>query len=148
MKKQITLLSLLLVFTAVLFSCKKDDSSVKARVTGRWSVTKIDVSGYTTADTQSDPSKVNGTITGLSGDYMDFKADNDDQVELSIKGNRTIGTYIGTYAKIGQDAVETINMSFAEGNFYCIVDVLTSNKLQITAKLDKTNVVKVFYLTR
>jgi hypothetical protein len=140
MKRQITLLGLIIVFTSVLFSCKKDDESVKARITGRWSIAKIEVSGYTAADALADPSKVNGTITGLSGDYMDFKADNDDQVEQSIKGNRTIGNYVIVDNKL--------NISFAEGNYYGTVTALTTNQLQFTAKLDKTNVVKIYSLTR
>jgi len=140
MKKQITLLALVIAFTSVLISCKKDDESVKARVTGRWSIQKIEVSGYTTADTQADPTKVNTIINGTSGDYMDFKADNDDQVELSIKGNRNIGNYVIVDNRL--------NISFSEGNYYSTVTALTMNQLQFTAKLDKTNVVKIYYLTR
>ena len=140
MKRQITFLSLLLVLATTLFSCKKDETSVKARMMGKWSVAKIETSGYTAADLAGDPTKINGTITGLSADYMDFKSNNDDQIELSIKGNRTIGTYIGTG--------EAFNMTFAEGDYYCTVNNLSSTQFQFTAKLDKTNVVKVYYLTR
>lgn len=107
---------------------------------GKWSISKIEVSGYTVADLAGDPKKVNGTITGLSGDYMDFKSNNDDQVELNIQGDRSIGTYISTG--------EAFNMSFSEGDFYCTVNNLTEKQFQFTAKLDKTNVVKVYYLTR
>ena len=107
---------------------------------GKWAVSKIEVQGYTASDTAGDPSKVNGTITGLSGDYIDFKADDDDQVELSIKGNRTIGTYVTTS--------DIINLSLSEGGFYGTVNNLTTNVLQFTAKLDKTSVIKTFYLTR
>ncbi|WP_147273613.1 hypothetical protein [Pedobacter chinensis] len=140
MKRQITFLSLLVVVTTMLFSCKKDETSLKARMMGKWNISKIEVSGYTVADLAGDPKKVNGTITGLSGDYMDFKSNNDDQVELNIKGDRSIGTYISTG--------EAFNMSFSEGDFYCTVNSLTEKQFQFTAKLDKTNVVKVYYLTR
>jgi len=140
MKKQITILSLLILVTATLFSCKKDTTSVKARIMGKWSISRIETTGYTPADLVADPTRVNGTITGLTGDYMDFKADNDDQVELNVKGNRTIGTYTGT--------MDTFNMSFPEGAYYCSVEVLQTNTLEFTAKLDKTNVVKKFYLKR
>ncbi len=133
MKKQIALLSSLLMLTVILFSCKKDTESLKARMMGKWTVNKIVVSGY--AETAK-----NGTFDYTSSDYMDFKSNDDDQVELSLKGQNTIGTYVST----GED----FNMSFPEGAFYCTVNSLSNNQFQFTAKIDKTNVIKVFYLSR
>ncbi|WP_316805192.1 hypothetical protein [Pedobacter nototheniae] len=137
MKKQITLVSLLLLVTATIFSCKKDTESVKARIMGKWTVNKIVATGYT-----GDLTAQNGTFTyGASTDYMDFKSSNDDVLELSLKGTKTIGDYTGTK--------DSFNMYLPEeGVSYCTVSTLTDKELQFTAKLDKSNVVKVYYLTR
>lgn len=137
MKKQITLLSMLILFTATIFSCKKDTNTLKAQMMGKWTLSKIVVSGYTGVDAVTK----NGTFTyGTTSDYMDFKSNEDDQVELSVSGNRTIGTYVITG--------ELFNMSFPDGDSYCTVNSLTTKQFQFTAKIDKTNIVKVYYLTR
>ncbi|PWS29804.1 hypothetical protein [Pedobacter paludis] len=135
MKKQITFLSLLFLVTTTLFSCKKDTESTKARIMGKWTVNKIIITGNT-ADA------ANGTFTyGKTSDYMDFKSNEDDQVELSLSGQRTIGTYVGTQ--------DSFNIAFPEeGASYCTINSLTENILQFTAKVDKTNIVKVYYLSR
>lgn len=135
MKRQITFLSLLFLVTTTLLSCKKDTESTKARIMGKWTVNKIIITGNT-ADA------ANGTFTyGKTSDYMDFKSSEDDQVELSLSGQRTIGTYVGTQ--------ENFNMSFPEeGASFCTIATLTENLLQFTAKVDKTNIVKVYYLSR
>ncbi|WP_443937947.1 hypothetical protein [Pedobacter sp. MW01-1-1] len=136
MKKHLAVISLFLLTAISMVSCKKDTESLKARMIGKWSLSKIEVTGYT------DPLK-NGTFTyGQSDQYMDFKGNVDDQVELSLSTtNRTIGTYIST----GEQFV----MSFPnEGDSYCTVNNLTANQFQFTAKIDKSNVVKVYYLTK
>ncbi|WP_316808114.1 lipocalin family protein [Pedobacter agri] len=134
MKRQITLLSLFMMVTATLFSCKKDETSLKARIMGKWTVNKIEVSGNT------NPLQ-NGTFNYTMNDYIDFKANEDDQVELSLTNQRTIGTYT---ASLGND----FNMVFPEGSSYCTVSVLSGTQLEFTAKIDKTNIVKKYYLTR
>ncbi|MDN3587206.1 hypothetical protein QWY86_11040 [Pedobacter aquatilis] len=134
MKKQFTMFCLLLLTATTIFSCKKDDSSLKARIIGKWTVNKIEVSGNTNA-------ALNGTFNYTVNDYIDFKANDDDQVELSLNNQRTIGTYTGS---LGNDFV----MSFPEGVSYCSASTLTGNQLNFTAKIDKTNIVKVYYLTR
>jgi hypothetical protein len=141
MKAKITSLCLFILTAISVVSCKKDDESVKARIIGKWNVNKVEVTGYTGTETTK-----NGTF-GVTGDYMDFKANNDDQVELRLtnpitsQSNTNIGTYIGT-----QDG---FNMVFAaDGSSYCTINTLTDTKLTFTAKIDKTNVVKVYTLSR
>jgi len=134
MKKQFTMFCLFLLVATAMFSCKKDETSLKARIIGKWTVNKIEVSGNTNAT-------LNGTFNYTINDYMDFKPNDDDQVELSLNNQRTIGTYTGS---LGND----FTMSFPEGISYCTTSVLTGNQLQFTAKIDKTNIVKVYYLTR
>ncbi|MFC3560016.1 lipocalin family protein [Pedobacter jamesrossensis] len=134
MKKQITILSLLFIATATLFSCKKDTTSLKARIIGKWTVNKIVVSGNSDAS-------LNGTFNYTINDYLDFKANDDDQVELSLTNQRTIGSYV---ISLGND----FNMVFPEGTSYCTVSTLSGSQLQFTAKIDKTNIIKVYTLTR
>jgi hypothetical protein len=142
MKRQITILSLLLLITTTIISCKKDDTSLKAQMLGKWSLSKIVTSGYTADETLKDPKKVNGTVNyGTTSDYVDYKSNNDDQVELSLSGNRTIGTYIIIYS-------DQFSMDLNDGLNYCKVNSISANQFQFTSKIDKTNVTKVYYLTR
>jgi len=134
MKKQITSISLFFLAIITLISCKKDDSSLKARIMGKWTVTKIEVSGNTNES-------LNGTFTYSINDYLDFKSNDDDQVELGLSNQRTIGNYI---TSLGND----FSMVFPEGTSYCTASVLTGTQFQFTAKIDKTNIVKKYYLTR
>jgi len=134
MKRQITFLSLFFLAIATLISCKKDETSLKARIMGKWTVNKIEVTGNTNES-------LNGTFNYTINDYMDFKSNEDDQVELSLTNQRTIGTYT---ASLGND----FGMVFPEGTSYCTASVLTGTQLQFTAKIDKTNIVKKYYLTR
>jgi len=134
MKRQITFLSLFFLAITTLISCKKDDTSLKARIMGKWTVNKIEVSGNTNGS-------LNGTFTYTINDYMDFKSNDDDQVELGLTNQRTIGNYI---TSLGND----FSMIFPEGTSYCTTSVLTGTQLQFTAKIDKTNIVKKYYLTR
>ena len=142
MKRKITILALLVVATSTLFSCKKDETSLKARMMGKWMISKIETSGYTPAETLNDPTKVNGTVTyGSTSDYIDFKSNEDDQVELSLKGNRTIGTYVIIYS-------DQFAMDLNDGQNYARVNNLTTTQFQFTSKIDKTNVTKIYYLTK
>ncbi|KQS41853.1 hypothetical protein [Pedobacter sp. Leaf194] len=134
MKKRITLLSLFFLATATLFSCKKDETSLKARMIGKWTVNKIEVSGNSNQT-------LNGTFNYTANDYLDFKSNEDDQVELSLTNQRTIGNYT---VSLGND----FGMIFPEGTSYCTVSTISGTQLQFTAKIDKTNIVKKYYLTR
>jgi len=134
MKKQITVLSLLFLATTALISCKKDETSVKARIFGKWTVNKIEVSGNTNE-------MLNGTTNYTINDYIDFKSNDDDQVEISLVNQRTIGTYTATLDN-------NFSMIFPEGTSYCTILTLSGTQLQFRAKLDKTNITKVYYLTR
>ena len=59
MKRQITILSLFLLIASTIISCKKDDTSLKAQMLGRWTLNKIVTSGYTAEETLKDPKKIN-----------------------------------------------------------------------------------------
>ena len=135
MKRQITILSLLMLLTSTIISCKKDTTSLKAQMMGRWTLNRIVTTGY--AD-----ETLNGDVNyGKITDYIDYKSNNDDQVEISLSGNRTIGTYVIIYS-------DQFSMDINDGLNYCKINSITANKLEFTAKIDKTNVTKVYYLTR
>ncbi|MFD2286012.1 hypothetical protein GJU39_01600 [Pedobacter petrophilus] len=134
MKKQITIIGLLFIATTALLSCKKDQTSFKARIVGKWMVNKIEVSGNTNQS-------LNGTFNYTRDDYMDFKLNSEDQVELSLTNQRTIGNYT---TSLGDE----FGMIFPEGTSYCTTTNLTATQFQFTAKIDKTNIVKTYYLTR
>jgi hypothetical protein len=135
MKRQITILSLFLLIASTIISCKKDDTSLKAQMLGRWTLNRIVTTGYT-------DDKLNGDVTyGKTNDYIDYKSNNDDQVEISLSGNRTIGEYVIIYS-------DQFSMSVNDGLNYCKINSITANKLEFTAKIDKTNVTKVYSLSR
>lgn len=138
MKKHLTLLSYLLIFSLTFFACKKDTTSLKARLLGRWQLTRLDVSGYTGADSTKNGSTRYNTVDA----YIDFKSNEDDQVEIGLPQK---GASIGTYSTLlGNE----LNMSLSDGLNYCTVDNITQNDLKFTAKVYKTAVVKVYYLKR
>ncbi|MCX2575774.1 lipocalin family protein [Pedobacter sandarakinus] len=141
MKRQITFLGLLMMFTITFIGCKKDETSLKARMLGKWMLVKIETSGYTTAETVADPTKVNGTaVYGTSADYVDFKPNNDDQVELSLRGNRTIGTYLITFE-------DQFTMDLNDGQNYAVVNSITPTQFQFTSTIDN-RIKKVYYLKK
>ncbi|QIL38694.1 hypothetical protein G7074_04995 [Pedobacter sp. HDW13] len=141
MKRQITLLGLLLIVTSTIISCKKDTTSLKAQMLGRWTLDKIVTTGYTAEETLKDPTKINGDVTyGKTSDYVDYKANNDDQVEVSLSGNRTIGTYIIIYS-------DQFTMDLNDGSNFCAVNSITGNKFQFTATINN-RIKKVYYLSR
>ncbi|KLT66012.1 lipocalin family protein [Pedobacter sp. BMA] len=141
MKKRITLLSLLFLVATTIISCKKDTTSLKARMMGKWMISKIETTGYTAAETLNDPTKLNGTVTyGSTADYIDFKSNNDDQVELSLKGNRTIGTYTITYE-------DQFTMDLNDGLNYAAVNSITTTQFQFTSTINN-RIKKVYYLTK
>ena len=135
MKRQITILSLLMLLTSTIISCKKDTTSLKAQMMGRWTLNRIVTTGYADETLNADVNY------GKTTDYIDYKSNNDDQVEISLSGNRTIGTYVIIYS-------DQFSMDINDGLNYCKINSITANKLEFTAKIDKTNVTKVYYLTR
>ncbi|RBQ06198.1 hypothetical protein DRW42_13985 [Pedobacter miscanthi] len=131
-----------MLLTSTIFSCKKDTTSLKAQLLGRWTLNRVVTTGYTAEDTLKDPKKVNGDVKyGTTSDYVDYKPDNDDTIELSLSGNRTIGSYSIIYS-------DQFTMSINDGLNYCQINSISAGQLQFTAKIDKTNVTKVYYLSR
>ena len=125
MKQKNTLTVLLLIFATSFAACKKDATSLKSQLIGKWNVTKI-----------IGPDLIKVT----SNDYFSFSSNNDDQLERSINGETRVGSYIVV--------ANTFNMSFSEANYYCTNVVINATTLQFDAKNDKTNKTSTYYLTR
>ncbi|MFD2583547.1 hypothetical protein ACFSR6_13700 [Pedobacter vanadiisoli] len=141
MKKQITLIAILLIVASTIISCKKDTTSLKAQMMGRWTLNRIVTTGYTADETLKDPTKINGDVTyGKTSDYVDYKSNNDDQVEISLSGNKTIGTYQIIYS-------DQFTMELNDGNNFCMVNSLNGNQFQFTATINN-RIKKVYYLSR
>ncbi|MET4083588.1 hypothetical protein ABIB40_003560 [Pedobacter sp. UYP30] len=122
MKKQNTLLVILLTIATSFVACKKDTTSLKSQLIGKWNVTKIE------------------GIDSPVDDYFTFTSNDNDQVERNLGTNTTIGTYIVV--------ANTFNMSFSDGNYYCTDVILDGNTLQFNAKNDKDNTTSTYSLTR
>lgn len=117
MKKNLSLFTLMLFLLTVVTGCKKDDSDqLKKRVVGKWEVSKVE------------PSPI---LNITSGDYYDFKAGEDDIVEVRRGGQLQSGTYT-------LNAGEELNISIGNKLYLCKIDVLNNNKLEFTAKEGNT----------
>lgn len=125
MKKQNTLIILLLTIATSFVACKKDTTSLKSQLVGRWTVTKIE---------GADAAKQ------TSNDSFTFTSNNDDQVERTLGGDTKVGSYIVV--------ANAFNMTFSEANYYCTNVILDGSKLQFDSKNDRDNKVSTYYLTR
>lgn len=137
MRKYFTSLGLLFLLSIAFLGCKKDTESLKARMFGKWTVDKIVVSGYTGAEGLLK----NGTFNYTANDYIDFKGNDDDQFEQSLNNQRSIGNYT-----VNID--DKFNLVYSDGTYYCITNTISVNQFQFTATLDKSNIVKIYYLKR
>ncbi|MGY3054811.1 hypothetical protein ACVWYG_003020 [Pedobacter sp. UYEF25] len=127
MKKQNILIVILLTVATSFVACKKDSTSLKSQLIGKWNVTKI-----------VGPDLISIQIT--NNDYFSFSSNNDDQLERSLNGETRVGSYIVVD--------NTFNMSFADANYYCTNVVINANTLQFDGKNDKTNETRTYYLAR
>jgi hypothetical protein len=125
MKIKTSLFAFVLFLLAAVAGCKKDSSDqMKNRVIGKWTVSKVE------------PAPV---LNITSGDYYDFKAGEDDIVEVRRAGSLESGTYNVT-------AGEELNFVLGDKLYQCTIDVLDANKFEFTAK--QGNTTEKVYLKR
>lgn len=134
MKRKITSLATLLLIFTTLISCKKEDTdSQKYKMTGRWQVSKIEtkIGSQTIIDNYT------------STDYMDFKNNTEDEVEVKLGNTTTKGNYL-----VMIDG--TFNLSIDNKLYYCTTNNLSDTNFQFTAVADKsdTQTTKTYYLVR
>ncbi|NQX42496.1 hypothetical protein SAMN05421820_111220 [Pedobacter steynii] len=121
MKKQITLVVMVLMMIAgITTGCKKEtgaDAPLKTKIVGRWQVAKVETTVTGTPPT---------TYTGVAGDFLEFRGDENDQMEFNYGKERALGNYVVF-------GLENINLSFSGKLFNCVINTLTDNKLEFTA---------------
>lgn len=138
MKKQITLAVMVLFIVAgTLTGCKKETGEaapLKKKIEGRWQVAKVEttVEGNEMA-----------VYTGVSGDFFEFRGDENDQMEFNIGSDRALGNYVVL-------ASDDINLSFSGKLFNCDVHTITDNQLEFTARSNGVSPVETrkYFLTR
>lgn len=127
MKRQITLaVMFLFIIAGVVTGCKKEvgeDRPLKKKITGKWQIEKREV---TTAGAA--PEITIGTAT----DYVDFKDNADDQVEINVGTAHALGGYV-----VFVD--NTFNISISGKLLKCVVNNISDNKFEFTGTRDGTN---------
>lgn len=137
MKKQFTLVALLFLIISGISACKKDEvdgKSLKTRMIGRWKVKKIETTVGSTPTT---------TYNGVDADYLDFRNNENDEVEVNLAGNRVTGNYA---VLINQ----TFNLNVSGEVTFCTVTNVNDNLLEFSGTISKSsgNTGKKYYLYR
>lgn len=118
-------------------SCKKDDGdSIRSKVIGKWRVDKIETSG-------SLVSSENGSVSYQATDYIDFKNNESDDVEQSLNGERTVGSYTLTVG-------DGIFIDFTTDDLNGSITEITGSKMTFKATVagSEPTVTKIYYLSR
>lgn len=126
MKAKLLLGATLLFFIASFTACKKQDEATKplrAKMLGKWQVNKIDVTiaGSATVSTSY-----------AANDYMDFKDNTNDDFELSLGSNRSVGSYSSTIDN-------NFYLDFSSKDLDCVVTTITPNQFQFTGTVVGSN---------
>lgn len=137
MKKKLLFAGTMLLFIASITACKKQDDAtkpLKEKMLGKWQVNKIDV---TTAGSATI------STTYAAGDYLDFKDNTNDDFELGLGTNRSVGTYT---TRIDN----TIFLDFSSKDLECTLNTITTNQFQFTGTVVGSNpkVTETYYLSR
>lgn len=138
MKKQLVFGAIILLFITSFTACKKQDEAtkpLKAKMIGKWSVNKIEV-----AIAGSDPI----SSTYGADDYMDFKDNTNDDVELGLGPNRSLGTF-GSTIDDGK-----FYLDFATKDLDCKVTTITTNQFEFTGTVVGSNPTRTetYFLSR
>jgi len=141
MKKRLLLAGTILFFVTGFTACKKQDDATKplrTKMLGKWQVNKIDVTTYASSGT---PTTVSTSYS--SGDYIDFKDNENDDFEMGLGSNRSVGTYSST---IG----DRLFLDFSSKDLECNVSTITDNQFQFTGTVvgSSPKVTETYYLSR
>ncbi|WP_343535056.1 hypothetical protein [Pedobacter sp.] len=140
MKKQVVLLGAILIALVTFGSCKKQDEATKPlseKLFGKWMVEKI----VTTTETETGPKSV--TQNYQSSDYMDFRKSENNDVEVKLGANTSLGTFVTTVD-------QTLNLTISGKSLVCRMDEITNSKAQFTGTVTGSNpkVTETYYLYR
>ncbi|MBB2151653.1 hypothetical protein [Pedobacter gandavensis] len=138
MKKQLTFATMLLfIIAGITTGCKKESGesrTLKKKIEGKWLVSKIE-------------SKVEGgetkVYTGLAADFIEFRNDENDQLDVNINGKRNLGSY----AVLATDGLE---ISIPGEQLSCNVTTVNDSTLEFSAtvELSKPQETRKYYLHR
>jgi hypothetical protein len=141
MKRSLLFASTILLFVISFTACKKDDESTKplrTKIIGKWKVDKVDVTTYSNVEAPVIVSTNYG-----AADYIDFKDNTSDDVELGLGSSRQVGTF-AVYLE------DSFFIDFSSKDLSCVINVLNDNKLQFTGTVVGANpkVTETYYLSR
>ncbi len=140
MRKQVVLLGAILIAMVTFSSCKKQDEATKPlseKLFGRWSVEKV----VTTTQTGTGPQST--TQNYQSSDYMDFRKSENNDVEVKLGANTSLGTFTTTVD-------QTLYLTLSGKSLVCQMDQITDSKAQFTGTVTGSNpkVTETYYLYR
>jgi hypothetical protein len=137
MKVKLLYTSLFLLLVTGFTACKKEtgeDRPLREKVIGKWTVEKITVkTGSATPVT---------TEYGGS-DYVDFKNNETDDVEISLKGERTVGSFATT-------ADNLLYLNLTTKNLQCKVVKVSNTEFVFEGNVNSSNpaIFETYYLSR
>jgi hypothetical protein len=138
MKKQITLVAMvLLIIAGIGTGCKKEtgaERSLKKKIEGKWQVAKVETT------IEGAPME---SYTGVAADFFEFRNDENDQVEVNIGTERTLGTYAVL-------VTANINLLLSGKLLNAEVNTITDNKFEFTATVNGASPkeTRKYFLTR
>jgi hypothetical protein len=142
MRRKLILSAIMLLMIAGFSSCEKDSkeaSPSRKYMLGRWQVTKVDVNSYSSSGTLLQTNTINYTNT----DFIDFKDNDDDEVDVKLGTNQSNGTYVildgGKF-----------NISLPSKLLYCTTTSISETSFQFTGTADQSGIktTETYYLTR
>lgn len=138
MKKQLVFGAIILLFITSFTACKKQDEATKplrAKMIGKWRVNKIDITIV-----GSDPI----STTYGAADYIDFKDNTSDDVELGLGSNRSLGTFGSTIDD------SKFYLDFSSKDLDCKVSTITTNEFEFTGTVVGSNptITETYFLSR
>jgi hypothetical protein len=138
MKKQITLVAMvLLIIAGIGAGCKKETGAerpLKTKIQGKWQLAKVETTIEGTPMT---------SYTGVAADFFEFRNDENDQVEVNIGTERTLGTYAVL-------VTPEINLLLSGKLLNAAVNTITDNKFEFTATVNGSSPkeTRKYFLTR
>lgn len=138
MKKQITLVAMvLLIIAGIGTGCKKETGAerpLKTKIQGKWQVAKVETTIEGTQMT---------SYTGVAADFFEFRNDENDQVEVNIGTERTLGNYAVL-------VTPEINLLLSGKLLNAAVNTITDNKFEFTATVNGSSPkeIRKYFLTR
>ena len=135
--KKLLFSSLILLFIAGFTACKKEtfeDKPLRSKMLGKWRVNKIDVTTGSSATVSTVYSPT---------DYIDFKDNTSDDVELGLGSNRAVGTFSSSID-------QSFYLDFSSKDLECVATTITENKFEFKGTVVGSNpkITETYYLTR